>query len=153
VTCGSQCMSRVGHSVCHVWVTVYVTCGSQCMSCVGHSVCHVWVTVYVTCGSQCMSRVGDSVCHVWVTVYVTCGSQCMSRNCLLVFQENFTQDMQPHYIYSPREMTRFKPLESLSVEGLVRIWAHEALRLFQDRYCELPSSPLLDRCVDFCIEW
>ena len=44
-------------------------------------------------------------------------------------------------IYSPREMTRWvrgiyeglKPLESLSVEGLVRVWAHEALRLFQDR--------------------
>jgi dynein heavy chain 1 len=26
-----------------------------------------------------------------------------------------------------------RPLEALSVEGLVRIWAHEALRLFQDR--------------------
>ncbi len=26
-----------------------------------------------------------------------------------------------------------KPLETLPVEGLVRIWAHEALRLFQDR--------------------
>ena len=60
----------------------------------------------------------------------------------LVFQERFTQDMQPHYIYSPREMTRWvrgicealRPLETLSVEGLVRIWAHEALRLFQDRY-------------------
>uniref|UniRef100_A0A8C4QIF7 AAA+ ATPase domain-containing protein n=1 Tax=Eptatretus burgeri TaxID=7764 RepID=A0A8C4QIF7_EPTBU len=56
-------------------------------------------------------------------------------------QEHFTQDMQPHYIYSPREMTRWvrgilealKPLESLPVEGLVRMWAHEALRLFQDR--------------------
>ena len=49
--------------------------------------------------------------------------------------------MQPHYIYSPREMTRWvrgiyealKPLETLPIEGLVRIWAHEALRLFQDR--------------------
>lgn len=56
-----------------------------------------------------------------------------------ILQERFTQDMQPHYIYSPREMTRWvrgicealRPLESLSVEGLVRIWAHEALRLFQ----------------------
>ncbi len=44
--------------------------------------------------------------------------------------------MQPHYIYSPRELTRWKfaineaidPLESL--EDLVRLWAHEALRLF-----------------------
>ena len=26
-----------------------------------------------------------------------------------------------------------KPLDNLSVEGLVRVWAHEALRLFQDR--------------------
>ena len=49
--------------------------------------------------------------------------------------------MQPHYIYSPREMTRWvrgiyealKPLETLPIEGLVRVWVHEALRLFQDR--------------------
>lgn len=56
-------------------------------------------------------------------------------------QTRFTPKIQPHYVYSPRELTRWvrgiyeaiKPLESLSVEGLVRIWAHEALRLFQDR--------------------
>ncbi|XP_040576126.1 dynein heavy chain, cytoplasmic [Lepeophtheirus salmonis] len=59
----------------------------------------------------------------------------------LTSQEKFTQDMQPHYIYSPREMTRWvrgiceaiRPLETLSVEGLVRLFAHEALRLFHDR--------------------
>ena len=59
----------------------------------------------------------------------------------LLSQERFTQDMQPHYIYSPREMTRWvrgiceaiRPLESLDVDGLIRLWAHEALRLFQDR--------------------
>jgi dynein heavy chain 1, cytosolic len=56
-------------------------------------------------------------------------------------QQQFTPKIQPHYVYSPRELTRWvrgvyeaiRPLESLSVEGLVRIWAHEALRLFQDR--------------------
>ena len=56
-------------------------------------------------------------------------------------QVRFTPKIQPHYVYSPRELTRWvrgiyeaiKPLENLSVEGLVRIWAHEALRLFQDR--------------------
>ena len=56
-------------------------------------------------------------------------------------QERFTQDMQPHYVYSPREMTRWvrgiceaiRPLENLDVEGLVRLWTHEALRLFHDR--------------------
>lgn len=56
-------------------------------------------------------------------------------------QARFTPTIQPHYVYSPRELTRWvrglyeaiKPLENLSVEGLVRVWAHEALRLFQDR--------------------
>ncbi|EAU37053.1 dynein heavy chain [Aspergillus terreus NIH2624] len=56
-------------------------------------------------------------------------------------QTRFTPKIQPHYVYSPRELTRWvrgvyeaiKPLDSLSIEGLVRIWAHEALRLFQDR--------------------
>lgn len=47
--------------------------------------------------------------------------------------------MQAHYIYSPRELTRWKyaineALEPLETpEDLVRLWAHEALRLFQDR--------------------
>ncbi|KAF9438119.1 hypothetical protein BGZ76_009650 [Entomortierella beljakovae] len=56
-------------------------------------------------------------------------------------QSHFVPEMQAHYIYSPRELTRWmrgifeaiKPMETLNVEGLVRIWAHEALRLFQDR--------------------
>lgn len=64
-----------------------------------------------------------------------------SESKFFVLQERFTQDMQPHYVYSPREMTRWvrgicealRPLDNLDVDGLVRIWAHEALRLFQDR--------------------
>ena len=56
-------------------------------------------------------------------------------------QAKFTPEIQPHYIYSPRELTRWvrslyeaiRPLEHLPVEGLIRIWAHEALRLFHDR--------------------
>lgn len=56
-------------------------------------------------------------------------------------QQRFTPEIQPHYVYSPRELTRWvrgiyeaiRPLETLSIEGLIRIWAHEALRLFQDR--------------------
>ncbi|CAG0895372.1 unnamed protein product, partial [Cyprideis torosa] len=71
-------------------------------------------------------------------------------------QERFTQDVQPHYVYSPREMTRWvrgiceaiRPLESLSVEGLVRIWAHEALRLFQDRLVEAEERKWTDEAVD-----
>ncbi|XP_077870638.1 cytoplasmic dynein 1 heavy chain 1-like [Saccoglossus kowalevskii] len=71
-------------------------------------------------------------------------------------QERFTQDMQPHYIYSPREMTRWvrgivealRPLETLSVEGLVRIWAHEGLRLFQDRLVTDEERQWTDQNID-----
>lgn len=56
-------------------------------------------------------------------------------------QARFTSETQPHYVYSPRELTRWvrgiyeaiRPLDNLSLEGLIRIWGHEALRLFQDR--------------------
>ncbi|KAM4013249.1 cytoplasmic dynein 1 heavy chain 1 [Anomaloglossus baeobatrachus] len=71
-------------------------------------------------------------------------------------QERFTQDTQPHYIYSPREMTRWvrgifealRPLETLAVEGLIRIWAHEALRLFQDRLVEDDERRWTDENID-----
>ncbi|THD25348.1 Dynein heavy chain 1 cytosolic [Fasciola hepatica] len=74
----------------------------------------------------------------------------------LLSQKRFTQDMQPHYIYSPRELSRWvrgihealKPLDSLSVEGLVRIWAHEALRLFQDRLIEELERQWTDAHID-----
>ncbi|KAH6659609.1 dynein heavy chain [Truncatella angustata] len=56
-------------------------------------------------------------------------------------QQKFTAKDQPHYVYSPRELTRWsrgiyeaiQPLDTLDLEGLIRVWAHEALRLFQDR--------------------
>ncbi|KAM9149649.1 LOW QUALITY PROTEIN: cytoplasmic dynein 1 heavy chain 1-like [Pangshura tecta] len=71
-------------------------------------------------------------------------------------QERFTQERQPHYIYSPREMTRWvrgifealRPLETLPVEGLIRIWAHEALRLFQDRLVEDEERRWTDENID-----
>jgi len=57
-------------------------------------------------------------------------------------QKRFTADIQPHYVYSPRELTRWKlaiygALEGLeTLEDLVRLYAHEALRLFEDRCVE-----------------
>jgi len=57
-------------------------------------------------------------------------------------QKKFTPDMQPQYFYSPRELSRwvrgiYEAISSmdagLSKEELVRIWAHEGLRLFSDR--------------------
>eukprot|EP01035_Chromulina_nebulosa_P017680 gene17680-23270_t len=59
----------------------------------------------------------------------------------LLNQSHFSVDMAPQYIYSPRELSRWvrgmyeamEPLEAMTSEELVRLWAHEALRLFHDR--------------------
>ncbi|GLD93495.1 hypothetical protein PINS_up002087 [Pythium insidiosum] len=57
-------------------------------------------------------------------------------------QKHFTAEIQPHYIYSPRELSRWmralyeaiEPLEfEMDVETLVKLVLHEALRLFMDR--------------------
>jgi dynein heavy chain 1 len=69
-------------------------------------------------------------------------------------QQHFTADIQPHYIYSPRELTRWKfalnealePLET--IDDLVRLWAHEALRLFQDRLVLPDEKEWCDKLVD-----
>ena len=71
-------------------------------------------------------------------------------------QKRFTADMQAHYIYSPRELTRWsrgiyeaiKPLETMSPEGLVRVWAHEALRLFQDRLVAEDEKAWTDELIN-----
>lgn len=70
-------------------------------------------------------------------------------------QQRFTPKIQPHYVYSPRELTRWvrgvyeaiRPLETLSIEGLIRIWAHEALRLFQDRLVAEDERKWTDEAV------
>jgi dynein heavy chain 1 len=59
----------------------------------------------------------------------------------LASQNRFTVEEQPHYIYSPRELTRWtrgihealRPLENVFIDDLVRLFAHEAMRLFHDR--------------------
>jgi len=57
-------------------------------------------------------------------------------------QSQFSPDMQPQYFYSPRELSRwvrgiYEAVvhldQGLTREEFVRIWAHEALRLFNDR--------------------
>jgi len=75
-------------------------------------------------------------------------------------QQRFTADMQPHYIYSPRELSRwvramFEALKSagdnvasMTVEDLVRLWLHEALRLFQDRLVEKSEREWTDVTFD-----
>lgn len=56
-------------------------------------------------------------------------------------RSSFTTDKQAHYLYSAREMIRWirgiyeivHNLNFVHLADLVRVWAHEALRLFQDR--------------------
>jgi dynein heavy chain 1 len=57
-------------------------------------------------------------------------------------KEKFTASMQAHYIFSPRELTRWirsinrtlqRRLNEFNIDSLVRLLLHEGLRLFQDR--------------------
>ncbi|KAI8619674.1 dynein heavy chain [Chytriomyces sp. MP71] len=74
----------------------------------------------------------------------------------LMSQKRFTADIQAHYIYSPRELTRwirgiFKALKSSdspTVEDLLRLWAHEGLRLFRDRLVTDEERAWTDENID-----
>ncbi|KAG9309413.1 hypothetical protein JVU11DRAFT_10665 [Chiua virens] len=74
----------------------------------------------------------------------------------LTLQKRFTSDIQAHYVYSPCELMRWvqgiyeaiRPLQILSVEGLVRVWAHEALRLFQDCLVMEEEKHWTDKHID-----
>ncbi|GAM24388.1 hypothetical protein SAMD00019534_075630 [Acytostelium subglobosum LB1] len=71
-------------------------------------------------------------------------------------QKRFTPDMQAHYIYSPRELSRWvralleaiQTMEGCTLDGLVRLWAHEGLRLFQDRLVEQEERDWTDKMID-----
>ncbi|CAJ0586706.1 unnamed protein product, partial [Mesorhabditis spiculigera] len=78
----------------------------------------------------------------------------------LASQKQFTQDQQPHYVYSPRELTRWvrgiceaiAPLDKVKPEDIVRLWAHEALRLFQDRLVTEEERNWTDDLIDSTAE-
>lgn len=69
-------------------------------------------------------------------------------------QKHFTADIQPHYIYSPRELTRWKfaineAIDTIdTVDDLVRLWAHEALRLFEDRLVLDDEKQWCEKLID-----
>jgi len=91
--------------------------------------------------SSGLSGSSESLTEAMVEFYTQC-------------QTHYTPDVQPHYIYSPRELTRWKhaineSIENISDEdGLVRLWAHEALRLFQDRLVLDEEKKWCDELVD-----
>merc|ERR1719460_3077565 len=55
--------------------------------------------------------------------------------------KHFTVESQPHYLYSPRELTRWKVaitgavenLASMTKRDLIRLFIHEEQRIFGDR--------------------
>ncbi|CAJ1328908.1 unnamed protein product [Effrenium voratum] len=55
--------------------------------------------------------------------------------------QRFTSDQQPHYLYSPRELTRWKTAlyecirdwDGMTQTNLIRLLVHEGLRIFVDR--------------------
>eukprot|EP01091_Cochliopodium_minus_P010435 TRINITY_DN2760_c1_g1_i1.p1 TRINITY_DN2760_c1_g1~~TRINITY_DN2760_c1_g1_i1.p1 ORF type:complete len:4604 (+),score=1553.39 TRINITY_DN2760_c1_g1_i1:76-13887(+) len=71
-------------------------------------------------------------------------------------QKRFTTDMHAHYIFSPRELSRWirslyeaiKLMEAATLDGIVRLWVHEGLRLFQDRLVELEERRWVDKKID-----
>jgi dynein heavy chain 1 len=71
-------------------------------------------------------------------------------------QTRFTPDMQPQYFFSPRELSRWvrgiyetiSAMETLSREELLRIWAHEGLRLFCDRLVDEEEREWCDAKID-----
>jgi dynein heavy chain 1 len=75
----------------------------------------------------------------------------------------FTADMQPHYIYSPRELTRWVRALREGLEGhdaiteleLARLVYHEGLRLFRDRLVTPAEQQWLDKSIDeiFCTHY
>jgi len=72
-------------------------------------------------------------------------------------QAKFTPEMQPQYFFSPRELSRWirgiyeatvSLDQGLTREELVRIWAHEATRLFCDRLVEEDEKKWCDDKID-----
>jgi dynein heavy chain 1 len=71
-------------------------------------------------------------------------------------QAQFLPDVAPQYIYSPRELSRWvramyeamAPTEAMTMDELVRLWAHEALRLFHDRLITPEEKQWCSNLVD-----
>ncbi|CAG8624975.1 15018_t:CDS:2 [Gigaspora margarita] len=75
----------------------------------------------------------------------------------LMSKKRVTPDIQAHYIYSPRELIRWmrsifeviNPMKFLNLEGLIRIWAHEALRFISRPSCHSRRKEMGRRKIDY----
>ncbi|XP_049850938.1 dynein heavy chain, cytoplasmic-like [Schistocerca gregaria] len=91
-----------------------------------------------------LSSSEDSVTRGMVEFYLSC-------------KKRFASSLHTHYVYSPRELTRWSMSmrEALSrwrgaakVEALARLWAYKALRLFQDRLVAKEERDWMDEELD-----
>jgi dynein heavy chain 1, cytosolic len=80
-----------------------------------------------------------------------------------VSQAKFTPIQQPHYLYSPRELSRWSRAlyegiltwddsvrRQLTVSQLVRLALHEGLRVFSDRLVSTEEQEWTDAAIDDC---
>lgn len=75
-------------------------------------------------------------------------------------KERFTSAVQAHYVYSPRELTRWirsihralqRRLSEFTIDSLTRLLLHEGLRLFQDRLVTPEEQIWAGRALDSTI--
>jgi dynein heavy chain 1 len=74
-------------------------------------------------------------------------------------KDHFNRDMQPHYIYSPRELSRWmramyeamRSKDMVTPEFLVQLVMHEGLRLFQDRLVDEDERSWADSTINSVI--
>eukprot|EP01059_Diplonema_ambulator_P000955 TRINITY_DN1073_c1_g3_i1.p1 TRINITY_DN1073_c1_g3~~TRINITY_DN1073_c1_g3_i1.p1 ORF type:complete len:4809 (+),score=2284.26 TRINITY_DN1073_c1_g3_i1:72-14498(+) len=92
----------------------------------------------------------------------------LARSMVQFYQESqrhFTPEMQAHYVYSPRELSRwtravheglesldFPTKQGLSVNALVRLAIHEGLRLFRDRLVLDEEKEWTDERIDYAFK-
>ncbi|CAD7970789.1 unnamed protein product [Amoebophrya sp. A120] len=72
--------------------------------------------------------------------------------------KKFTTEMQPHYLYSPRELTRWKIAvmeaivgsedDALTPSEMTRLYIHEGLRIFCDRLVNADEREWTNRKID-----
>lgn len=98
----------------------------------------------------------DALTNAMADVYLESQVHFLEASFIRSIQKHFTQDDQPHYVYSPRELSRWvrgiceaiRPLDGITPDELVRLWAHEALRLFQDRLVTDEERNWTDDLID-----
>lgn len=77
-------------------------------------------------------------------------------DCYMACRQRYTRASQAHYIYSPRELSRWmramyegvRERELLTPEALVQLLVHEGLRLFQDRLVDDDERAWTDAAID-----